>query len=97
MPERQSNRDSLRVRPGQPLIGVMVRESGQHVTRYFTESTRELIEQRDRAESSGRRAWPALGRNSTGMRWTKSFTGSDTRASPPPPNSSSKLIERRFG
>ena len=40
MPERHPDRDGLRVRPGQPLIGVRVRENGQMVTRYFTEEQR---------------------------------------------------------
>lgn len=40
MPERQSDKDSLRVGPGQPLIGVVVREGGQQVTRFFTGTDR---------------------------------------------------------
>jgi hypothetical protein len=37
MPERQSDGEGLSLRSGQPLIGVVVREGGQQVTRYFTE------------------------------------------------------------
>lgn len=36
MPERRDNGRSLRVRAGQPLIGVVVREDGERVTHYFT-------------------------------------------------------------
>ena len=42
MPERHADHGGLRVRPGQPLIGVMVRENGQMVTRYFTEEQRQV-------------------------------------------------------
>lgn len=42
MPKRHQDRDGLRVRPGQPLIGVMVREDGRMVTCYFTEEQRQV-------------------------------------------------------
>ena len=40
MPEGPSERRSLRVSAGQPLIGVVERKNGGQVTRYFTEDSR---------------------------------------------------------
>ena len=42
MPERDIEGRSLRVRPGQPLIGVVVRENGQTVTRFYTDRPADL-------------------------------------------------------
>lgn len=48
----------LRVRSGDPLIGVVVREDGEQVTRYFTEDQRPIdqTERQRRVERAARLA-----------------------------------------
>lgn len=64
MPEREDNGRSLRVRPGQPLIGVVVREEGQQVTRYFTDRPQDLdraaVQRRVRKAASLAGVWKDL-------------------------------------
>lgn len=54
MPDRDTEGRSLRLRPGQPLIGVVVREDGEKVTRFFTGNERDNDRSRERASKKMR-------------------------------------------
>lgn len=58
MAERDIEGHSLRVRPGQALIGKVVREDGENVTRFFTGNNRS--DRPRRSAGSGMRAFAGI-------------------------------------